>query len=61
MPEEIIRSYLKNPFRYNSSTFCCGCKGYVHDSEVFWVETHQRVSEYMQTLQQEAKARRRKP
>lgn len=61
MPEEIIRSYLKNPFRYNSTTFCCGCKGYVQDREVFWVETKQRVSEYMQALQQEAKERRRKP
>lgn len=59
MLEEIIRSYLKNPFRYNSTTFCCGCKGYVHDSEVFWVETRQRVSEYMQALQQAAKERRR--
>jgi hypothetical protein len=59
MPEKIIRSYLKNPFRYSSTTFCCGCKGYVQDRKVFWVETKQRVSEYMQALQQEAKERRK--
>lgn len=59
MPEEIIRSYLKNPFRYNSKTFCCGCKRQVEDKEVFWVETRQRVSEYMAQLQEEARRNRR--
>ena len=52
MPEEIIRSYLANPFLYNDTTFCTGCGDYVPTSEVFWVETGQCLAEYNQALQQ---------
>jgi hypothetical protein len=52
MPEEIIRSYLANPFLYNDTTFCTGCNDYVHESEVFWTETEQNLAEYKQQLQQ---------
>jgi hypothetical protein len=52
MPEEIIRSYLANPFLYNDTTLCTGCGDYVPVSEVFWVETGQSLAEYNQALQQ---------
>ncbi len=44
MPEEIVRSYLVNPFLYSSETFCCGCGDYVRHSELEWVETGERLS-----------------
>ena len=52
MPEEIIRSYLANPFLYNDTTFCTGCNDYVLESEVFWTETGQSLAEYKEQLQQ---------
>jgi hypothetical protein len=51
MPEDIIRSYLVNPFMYNGKTFCTGCGKYVDDSELYWIETGQRMSEYRLELQ----------
>ena len=52
MPEEIIRSYLANPFLYNDTTFCTGCNDYVPESECFWTETGQNLAEHKQQLQQ---------
>ena len=52
MPEEIIRSYLANPFLYNDTTFCTGCGDYVLAAEVFWTETGQSLEEYTHELQQ---------
>lgn len=53
MPEEIIRSYLVNPFLYNEYTFCCGCNNYIHQQELYWCETGQCLADYFQELQQE--------
>ncbi len=53
MPEEIIRSYLVNPFLYSDRTYCCGCNAYVQRSELFWVETGQCLADYFQGLQAE--------
>ena len=53
MPEEIIRSYLVNPFLYGGGSFCCGCKTYVPESELFWTETGQNMAEYNRGLQKE--------
>lgn len=52
MPEEIIRSYLVNPFLYNDRTFCCGCNDYVPLAEVYWTETEQNLLEYNEQLKQ---------
>jgi hypothetical protein len=52
MPEEIIRSYLANPFLYNDTTFCTGCNDYVPEAECFWTETGQNLGEYKLQLQQ---------
>jgi len=53
MPEDIIRSYLANPFLYSGRTFCCGCGTYVSHADVYWVETGQALSEYFDNLRQE--------
>lgn len=58
MPEDIIRSYLVNPFMYNDRTFCTGCQDYVSTEELFWVETNQRMSEYNEQLRAAARARK---
>lgn len=59
MPDEIIRSYLKNPFLYNNSTFCAGCGAYFHTQEFRWVDTGETLYDYNQNLQ--AEYRRRNP
>lgn len=53
MPEEIIRSYLANPFLYSNGSFCCGCNDYVPYRELFWIETQQSLKDYFQELQRE--------
>lgn len=58
MPEEIIRSYLANPFMYGSDeTYCTGCQDHVPNSECNWTETGQNLQEYMDELRAEARAR----
>jgi hypothetical protein len=46
MPEEIIRSYLANPFLYADRTFCHGCREYVPTRELVWNETGERMADY---------------
>ncbi len=53
MPEEIIRSYLADPFLYSDQSFCCGCGDYVGGRELFWVETGQSLAEYTKRLQED--------
>jgi hypothetical protein len=53
MPEEIIRSYLVNPFLYGGGSFCCGCNDYVGENELFWHETGQCLADYQRELQEE--------
>jgi hypothetical protein len=56
MPEEIVRSYLADPFylSHSTRTFCCGCNEYVPLEEVTWTETGENVSQYIRRLQVEA-------
>lgn len=53
MPEEVVRSYLADPFLYNGTTFCVGCHAYVSMRELVWSETGERLSDYMKVLQRE--------
>jgi hypothetical protein len=53
MPEEIIRSYLVNPFLYSGGSFCCGCNDYLPYEQLFWVKTGQRLADYFRDLQAE--------
>ena len=43
MPEEIIRSYMTDPFLYNESSFCTGCHTYVPTGELYWQETNESL------------------
>ncbi len=53
MPEEIIRSYLANPFLYNNNSFCCGCNTYICQDQLFWTETGESLDGYFRQLQEE--------
>lgn len=53
MPEEIIRSYLVDPFMYSDRSFCTGCGDYVDTDELFWVETGESLYDYNQRLRRE--------
>ncbi|MFN7769023.1 MAG: hypothetical protein ACK5WR_19855 [Planctomycetaceae bacterium] len=53
MPEEIVRSYLVNPFLYSDNSFCCTCNDYVPTQELFWVKTGQMLLEYFENLRRE--------
>lgn len=50
MPEEIVRSYLANPFLYGDRSFCTGCSDYVSKAELRWIETGQPLREYFDAL-----------
>ncbi len=51
MPEEIIRSYLKNPYMYLADeTFCCGCGRHVPFRECAWVESGEDLQTYTDKL-----------
>ncbi|VTR93868.1 Uncharacterized protein OS=Pirellula staleyi (strain ATCC 27377 / DSM 6068 / ICPB 4128) GN=Psta_0074 PE=4 SV=1 [Gemmata massiliana] len=51
MPEEIIRSYLKNPYMYMAdATFCCGCRKHVPFRDCNWVETGEDLQTYTDRL-----------
>ena len=51
MPEEIIRTYLVNPYFYGYSSFCAGCQKHVSAKELFWTETGQNMMDYTRDLQ----------
>ncbi len=51
MPEEIIRSYLKNPYMYMAdATYCCGCETHVPFRECIWTETGEDLQTYTNRL-----------
>lgn len=51
MPEEIIRSYLKNPYLYTADeTFCTGCKTHVPLGDCVWTESGEDLQTYMDRL-----------
>ena len=48
MPEEIVRSYLVNPYLYLAdSTFCTGCGVHVPLRECRWVETGEDLQSHI--------------
>lgn len=59
MPEEIIRSYLADPYLYLADeTFCRGCRDHVPMQECTWTETGEDLQSYMDRLRLEKLARR---
>ena len=54
MPEEIVRSYLVNPWLYLADeTFCTGCRSHVPFAECEWTETGENLQAYMNRLRAE--------
>jgi hypothetical protein len=60
MPDEIVRSYLADPFLYSNRTFCTGCGTYVPHSECRWIDTGEKLSDYFRELKRNAPQRRGK-
>lgn len=61
MPEEIIRSYLANPFLYSAdATFCTGCGDHVPMRECVWVETGEDLQTYTDRLRAKARQKKRR-
>jgi hypothetical protein len=54
MPDDLVRAYLADPFRFNDTTYCCGCEEYVPNRECVWVRTGQPLDEYFDELEAEA-------
>jgi hypothetical protein len=51
MPEDIIRSYLKDPYLYSGDrTFCSGCHTHVPHAECVWRATGENLQAYMDKL-----------
>ncbi|MBI1248885.1 hypothetical protein GC197_13720 [bacterium] len=51
MPEEIIQTYLANPWFYLSDkTFCTGCNTHVRQEECVWEETGENLQVYTDRL-----------
>jgi hypothetical protein len=51
MPEEIVRSYLQNPWLYLADrTFCTGCGVHVPFRECKWVDTGEDLQTYTDRL-----------
>jgi hypothetical protein len=51
MPQEIIRTYLHNPWFYLSrQTFCAGCRKHVPQDECVWIETSEDLQSYTERL-----------
>ena len=53
MPEQIIRTYLKDPSFYSDDTYCCGCRRHVPSSECVWKETGENLQTYTDRLRAE--------
>jgi hypothetical protein len=50
MPEEIVRSYLVNPYLYSNVTYCGGCQEHVPYTECYWEETKENLQAYFDGL-----------
>lgn len=59
MPEEIIRSYLRDPDLYSADeTFCTGCGYHVPFQGCVWTETGEDLQTYMDRLRAEKREMR---
>lgn len=55
MPEEVIRSYLVDPYMYNDWVWCNGMQDNARQADLVWVETGERLSDYFARLRANAK------
>ena len=54
MPDDVIVTYLDDPFFHNEFTDCPRCGDAVPRRECVWVDTGQRLDEYFEDLQADA-------
>ena len=51
MPDEIVATYLENPWFYLADkTFCCGCGKHVKNAECTWVDTGEDLQAYFDKM-----------
>jgi hypothetical protein len=50
MPEDVIRSYLADPWLYNDWVWCCGCEDNIRQQDLTWKDTGERLSDYFAGL-----------
>lgn len=53
MPEDIVRTYLVDPYFYAYKSYCSGCDKHISMSELRWVDTGETLLEYTRALQAE--------
>jgi len=53
MPEHIRRNYLADPNFYGSDTICSHCGGPVPESQCFWVDTGECLTDCTKRLKKE--------
>lgn len=52
MPEEIIRSYLADPWMYNDWVWCCGCEDNIRQQDLTWTDSGEALNSYFGRLKQ---------
>jgi hypothetical protein len=50
MPEEVVRSYLADPWLYNDWVWCCGCEDNIRQQDLVWTDTGESLSDYFGNL-----------
>ncbi|MFO0810009.1 MAG: hypothetical protein U0746_15415 [Gemmataceae bacterium] len=53
MPEEVVRSYLADPWLYNDWVWCTGANDNVRQSDLVWADTGETLSDYFARLKAE--------
>jgi predicted Zn finger-like uncharacterized protein len=54
--DDIVRMITSDPFWFISSTYCCGCQGFVGLGEVKWEETGETLAAYRARLRRSTPA-----
>jgi hypothetical protein len=52
MPEEVVRSYLADPWLYNDWVWCCGCEDNIRQQDLTWADTGESLRDYFGKLKQ---------
>jgi hypothetical protein len=52
MPEEVIRSYLADPWMYNDWVWCCGCEDNIRQQDLTWTESSEPLDAYFARLKE---------
>ncbi|MBX7104297.1 MAG: hypothetical protein K1X57_09450 [Gemmataceae bacterium] len=55
MPEDVIRSYLADPYMYNDWVWCTGMDDNARQADLVWVETGEPLNVYFDKLRAQAR------